>query len=104
MPRPRRVITPEGYLRCARCRKPKHITRFYQMNSPTWWIDPVTGTEYTKPHSWCVDCLQEIRAAGREEKSRQVERIREEVAKLGPPKEDESSVTGDWNPEEWDQN
>jgi hypothetical protein len=105
MGRPRRIITPEGYLRCAHCNKAKHINQFYQLNSPTWWIDPKTGTEYSRPHSWCSDCLKNRRNSDSAETRRndEIERIRQEAAQgLGPPKGKETAVTGRWDPDEWE--
>jgi hypothetical protein len=99
MGRPKRVITPEGYLRCAHCLKPRHIRQFYQTITDTpWWTDPVNGTEYGKPQSWCIDCLKEAQSADRAEEARkkEIDKIRAEVNRLGPPKsqQDETTVTG----------
>lgn len=55
MGRPRRKISPDGFLTCSKCREAKHITQFYTLATGVWWTD---GTHvFGKPQSWCIDCV-----------------------------------------------
>ena len=69
----KRRITPEGLVRCSRCRKAKDITEFYtaplgQLGQLTqtgkqrrWqpYIVAEDGTEYGAPQAWCVQCIRD---------------------------------------------
>ena len=56
----KRRITPEGLVRCSRCRKAKDITEFY--TAPLGqhpYIVAEDGTEYGAPQAWCVQCIRD---------------------------------------------
>jgi hypothetical protein len=100
MGRPKRVITAEGQLKCSRCGKWKHITQYYHLSGDVWWIDRLSGEEYGKPTSWCIECLRKYQASRRETVEKEVEpQLPPQL--LGPPKK-QSVVTGraPWEDEE----
>lgn len=70
MPRPRRSISADGYLYCARGNHMVHIRNFYPQRADSVWFvlkNPKTGVceSFGKPMSWCKDCTREYQMQAR---------------------------------------
>src|SRR3954463_2475299 len=70
MPRPRRPISPSGFLQCSKGGEVKHISEFSSQNSHVvWWTDP-SGKDWGKPSSWCKEHMAEHQRSVRPENER----------------------------------
>ena len=77
MGRPRKVISPSGNLRCSKCGRVKHISRFYvqqKMLNGEYWFKDKDGGEWDKPTSHCRDCFGAKRVKARLDDPDQLDR------------------------------
>ena len=58
MSRPRRPISPSGFLQCSKCREVKHLADFNVQNSNVTWFIDRWGAKWGKPSSQCKECMR----------------------------------------------
>jgi hypothetical protein len=99
----RRPINNQGYLICSRCKKARHISQFYTASKGVvWWVDPLNGTEWPRPQSWCSPCVKESKLKDQDDIPVETP---QDAPKSGPPRPQrvgrrETVVTGNWEPED----